>query len=113
MAKTSQVLLITTVQASEAWQANRFVNYFGKQTSQGEAVLGVSVYEADQGDTGAVGAIGIISVEAGGQIAAGDPVAAGDQGLAVKFDNTGVIVGRALDSASGIGSSIRILLTGG
>ena len=74
MAKTKQVLLTTTVKTTGAWQPNRLVSFAGKQAENGEAVLGVSVYEADTGDLAAVDVSGIALVEAGAAIAAGAAV---------------------------------------
>ena len=112
MAKTKQVLLATTVIAAGAWQPNRFVNFAGTQAAAGEASLGVSTYEADQGDAAAVDVLGIATVEAGGAIAQGAQVSAGDQGLAVTQASTAVVCGHALDAAAAAGDIIRILLRG-
>lgn len=112
MAKTKQVLLATTVMAASAWQPNRFVNFAGAQAAAGEATLGVSTYEADQGDYAAVDVLGIATVEAGDAIAQGAKVAAGDQGLAVTQASTAAVAGYALDAAAAVGDIIRVLLRG-
>lgn len=112
MGKTKQGLLATTVIAATAWQPNRFVNFAAAQAAAGEATLGVSVYEADQGDSAAVDVVGIVTVEAGGAIAQGAKVAAGDQGLAVTQASTAAVAGYALDTAAAAGDIIRVLLRG-
>ncbi|MFZ1417466.1 MAG: capsid cement protein [Burkholderiaceae bacterium] len=112
MAKTKQILLTTTVKTTGAWQPNRLVSFAGKQAENGEAVLGTSVYEADVGDQAAVDVIGIALVEAGAAIAAGVPIAAGLQGLAIAQTGTAKIVGTAIDAATAAGEVIRIKLNG-
>lgn len=112
MAKTKQVLLTTTVKTTGAWQPNRLINFAGKQAENGEAVLGVSVYEADTGDLAAVDVSGIALVEAGAAIAAGAAVSAGTQGLAIAQTGTAKFVGTALDAATAAGEVIRVFLKG-
>ena len=112
MAKTKQVLLTATVKTTGAWQPSRLVSFAGKQAENGEAVLGVSVYEADTGDLAAVDVSGIALVEAGAVIAAGAAVAAGTQGLAIAQTGTAKTAGTAIDAATAAGDVIRILLKG-
>ncbi len=110
MAQTKQVLLTITVETSGAWQANRFINFANAQASKGDAVYGVSSYEADQGDLAALDVIGIAVVEAGEAIAKGDLIATGDQGLAIKVAQGDISVGRALNNVTGVGEQLRVLL---
>ena len=112
MAKTKQVLLTTTVKTTGAWQPNRLVSFAGKQAENGEAVLGVSVYEADTGDLAAVDVSGIALVEAGAAIAACAAVSAGTQGLAITQVSPAKFVGTAIDAATAAGDVIRVLLKG-
>ena len=112
MAKTKQILLTTTVKTTGAWQPNRLVSFAGKQAENGEAVFGVSIYEADTGDLAAVGVIGIALVEAGAAITAGAAIAAGTQGLAIAQTGTAKIAGTALDAATAAGEIIRVKLNG-
>ena len=112
MAKTKQVLLTTTVKTTGAWQPNRLVSFAGKQAENGEAVLGVSIYEADVGDIAGVDVAGIALVEAGAVIAAGAAVAAGTQGLAIAQTGTTKAAGTAIDAATAAGDVIRVLLKG-
>lgn len=110
MAQTKQVVLTTSIHATTAWQANRFINYGGQQAAAGEAVLGVSADEADQGDIAAVDVLGIAVVETAGAVAQGDVLAADAQGLAVKQTGNAVAAGHALDAATAAGDTIRIVL---
>ena len=112
MAKTKQVLLTTTVKTTGAWQSNRLVSFAGKQAENGEAVLGVSIYEADVGDVAGVDVAGIALVEAGAAIAAGAAVSAGTQGLAITQVSPAKFVGTAIDAATAAGEIIRVLLKG-
>ena len=104
MAKTKKVVLTETIIAAAPIVQKRFVNFEGKQA------LGVSVYDADQGDSLAVDALGIVRVESGGALAAGDAVASDAQGCAVKQAASAVTLGRALDAAVGANEVILIKL---
>ena len=75
MAKTKKAVLTETIIAAAAIVQKRFVNFEGKQATAGQPAIGVSVYDADQGDSLAVDALGIVLVESGGALAAGDAVA--------------------------------------
>ncbi|QEY24936.1 DUF2190 family protein [Neisseria animalis] len=110
MAQTKQVVLTTTVKAASPIVANRFVNFENKQAKAGEAVLGVSPYDCDEGDTAAVDVIGIALVEAGGAVAAGVEVGADAQGCAVT--GAAKVAGTALTAAEAAGDIIRVLLKG-
>lgn len=63
------------------------------------------------GKVGLVAIAGISKMEAGEQLAAGDPVASDSVGRAVKADVTGnVVLGVAMEAASGAGSIIGVRL---
>lgn len=112
MAKqTKQVVLTTTVRTTGKVVENRFVTFAGKQAKANEAVLGVAVRDADEGDLLAVDVLGIALVEAGGQIAAGAEVDADAQGCAV-IHASGKVAGTALTAAAAAGDVIRVLLKG-
>ncbi|MFV2030803.1 DUF2190 family protein [Neisseria sp. S1] len=108
---TKQVVLTTTVKATGKVVANRFVTFAGKQALANEAVLGVSPYDADEGDTLAVDVVGIAVVEAGGAVTVGAKVDTDAQGCAVTHA-TGEAVGTALSTAAEAGDLIRVLLKG-
>lgn len=110
MANTKQVVLVTTIQAAAPMVADRFVNFSGSQAKAGEAVLGVSPYDVEAGDTAAVECIGIVVVEAGGAVAAGSEVGADAQGCAVT--GAAKAAGTALSDATAAGDKIRVLLKG-
>ena len=104
MAKTKKAVLTETI------IQKRFVNFEGKQATAGQPAIGVSVYDADHGDSLAVDALGIVLVESGGALAAGDAVASDAQGCAVKQAASAVTLGRALDADVGANEVIRIKL---
>lgn len=111
MAKpTKQVALTTTMRTTGKVVENRFVTFAGKQAKALEAVLGVAVRDADEGDLLAVDVIGIALVEAGGAVTVGAKVSADAQGCAVTGTQNNA--GTALTAASGAGDVIRILLKG-
>ena len=110
MAKTKKAVLTETIIAAAAIVQKRFVNFEGKQATAGQPAVGVSVYDADQGDSLAVDALGIVLVESGGALAAGDVVASDAQGCAVKQAASAITLGRALDAAVGANEVIRIKL---
>lgn len=110
MAQTKQVVLTTTMKATGAIVAKRFVNFAGAQAKAGEAVMGVSPYDVAADDLAAVEVIGIAIVEAGGAVAVGATVAADAQGCAVA--GTAKVAGTALSAAAAAGDQIRVLLKG-
>ncbi|MEW5729153.1 MAG: capsid cement protein [Pseudomonadota bacterium] len=124
------------VVASGAVTKRRFVGFDGAQASvQGQKVLGVSQYDAADGDDLALDAIGTTVVETGAAIAKGDSIITDAQGRAIPATGalsigagatpvtstaadgailTGAdlpefVVGDALAAASGAGKFIEII----
>ena len=111
MAKpTKQVVLTTTIKATGAVVANRFVTYAGVQAKADEKIYGVSPVDAEAGNFMPVEIIGIALVEAGGAVAAGAQVGADAQGCAVS--GAAKAAGTALTAATAAGEIIRVLLKG-
>ena len=111
MAKpTKQVVLTTTIKATGAVVANRFVTYAGVQAKADEKIYGVSPVDAEAGNFMPVEIIGIALVEAGGALAAGDEVSADAQGCAVKA-GSGKVAGTVC-SAAAAGELVRVFLKG-
>ena len=110
MAQTKQVVLVTTITATDAIVKNRFVNFKGAQAKADDAVLGVAPYDVETGDTAAVDVVGIAVVESGGAVAIGAEVGPDAQGCAV----SGALrkVGTALTAATAAGETVRVLLKG-
>ncbi|MBF0802909.1 MULTISPECIES: capsid cement protein [unclassified Neisseria] len=111
MAKqTKQVILTTTARTTGKVVENRFVTFAGKQAKANEAVLGVAIHNAEEGDLLGVDIVGIALVEAGGEVAAGATVSADAQGCAVA--GTQNVAGTAVGAAAAAGDLIRVLLKG-
>ena len=112
MKLSKHITLVISVVATGALLAQRFVNFAGAQAGVGEAVLGVSPYIADVGDTAAVEVSGVTIVEVAGAIAVGDKVTSTAQGLATKAGEGDEVAGTAMTEASQLGETIRVLLKG-
>lgn len=110
MKPTKNIILTLTVMATSAWVANRCVNFAGAQATAGDAVLGVSIYETDAGETAGVDTIGVAIIEAGAAIASGQEVMAAAQGVIVPLTGTAKPVGTAMGSATQAGELVRVLL---
>jgi len=110
MAYTKQVAISTTVEATSAVDPMLLCGFGGTYPAAGAAALGVFADSAATGDSVAVD-LGIIPVEAGGAITAGAEVQAGTNGKVIA-KAAGIVVGRALDTATADGDIIRIKIFG-
>ena len=104
---------VITMVAGEALTKNRFVDFEGKHTVD-LAALGVTLFDADSGETASVQVSGIAVVEAGGSITAGNWVKSDANGKALANTLSAVadvakICGTALDDGSD-GTYIRVKL---
>ncbi len=106
--KTEQPLLITSVLATAALTAKRFVTNAGAVPAAGAKVLGVANAGYDIGEQAGVGVIGIFLVEAGAAVAADANVQTDASGRAITLD-AGVDCGRAMDAAGAAGQFIRVV----
>lgn len=80
--------------------------------SAGAAAQGVLQDKPDAaGRVGSLGIEGITKVEAGEAITAGDDISAGSNGLAVKAATGDVVLGKAMEGASGNGAIFAMLIT--
>lgn len=104
-------ILTLTVTAAGPIAANRFVTPAGAQGTADAHVLGVARSAADAGEAVPVIALGTAVVEAGGAIAAGDPISCDADGRAVPTDGGtySVTVARALADA-GPGQPVEVFL---
>lgn len=104
-------ILTLTVTAAGPIAANRFVTAAGAQGTADAHVLGVARSAANAGEAVPVIALGTAVVEAGGAIAAGDPISCDADGRAVPTDGDtySVTVARALADA-GPGQPVEVFL---
>jgi len=100
-----------TIVATEAITAFCLVNTQGAHTAADEAV-GVALHDTDSGSNVSVGVAPIEVVLSGGACTAGGGVEQDSAGKVVDY-SSGIIVGYALDTASGADEYIRLLLTHG
>ncbi len=106
-------VLILTVSALGAVSAHRFVGFDGAQVSaSGGKSLGVSTFDATDGQDLALDVVGTTVVEAAGAIAVGADVVSDANGLAITNPGVGgeIVAAKALDSAAGAGEFIEVLL---
>lgn len=108
MAKTAQILLITSITAVAALTRLRFVGLTGDVAGAGAKALGVAEVGADLGEVASVSTHGILLVTAGAAIAAGAEVEVGANGKAIT-KAAGIGNGYALDAANADGDIIRIV----
>ncbi len=80
---TQQVVLTTTVVATDTLTQQRLVSVTGGLCKSGDVPLGVAEVGGKAGDAVPVNVLGIIAVEAGGVIDAGAALAVDDQGRVV------------------------------
>lgn len=106
---TQQVILTTTVVATDAVLAERFVGFDGKPCAAGKTALGVADTDADAGDAVGVNVLGIIAVEAGAAFEAGAAIQSDAEGRAVAKTGSNAVAGTALDAATQAGDFVRIL----
>jgi len=107
---TKQVAISTTAKATTAVEPMLLCGMGGTYPESGAAALGVFGDSAEAGDDVAVD-LGIIPVEAGGAITAGAEVQAGTNGKVIT-KSAGIVVGRAIDTATADGDIIRIKIFG-
>lgn len=116
---TPPAISVVNVVAAEALTKYRFVNASGAYVaSAGDRAIGVTLTDADSGDSVAVQTAGVVFVEAGGAITIGQAVQSTDAGKATAIaDPTASVaaswkvLGEALDATtSGDGDIIRIRL---
>lgn len=106
---TQQVILTTTVVATDAILAERFVGFDGKLCAAGKAVLGVADTDAGVGEAVGINVLGIIAVEAGAAFEAGAAIQSDAEGRAVAKTGSNAVAGTALDAALLPGDFVRIL----
>jgi len=107
---TEQPVLITSIKAGENIPKNRFVDFNGILTGEGNKPLGISNAETNSGEMVPVVAQGIAIIETAAAISKGAAVDSADDGYAGPH-STGIITGYALDASTGSGQVIRILLS--
>jgi len=100
-----------TIVATESITAYCMVNTQGAHTVGDEAV-GVALYDTDSGSNISVGVAPIEVVLSGGACTAGGGVEQDADGKVIDYTSN-IIVGYALDTATGSDEYIRILLTHG
>lgn len=110
---TEQPILITSITADNNLVKHSCVGFDGEAIAEGEPCLGIVNADTVQGEQCPVIVSGIALVTSGGAINKGRYVKSGDDGcidagIGPTFDTT--IIGVALDSASGSGELIRVLL---
>ena len=105
-------IFATTVKASEALAANRFVAHDGGYPdSDGAPALGVTAAAAKNGENVAVDVLGIAVVKTtAAAIGVGARVLSDDEGLAYTHASSGTLVGRALTAVPAAGGEIQVLL---
>lgn len=105
-------LLTLTVTASGAVAPHRFVGFDGAVAGAGAKALGVSTFKAGDGQDLAADVIGTTVIETGGAIAVGEAVTSDASGRAAVVGAEGgdAVNAHALDSATGAGEFIEVLL---
>ncbi|MCI4233674.1 DUF2190 family protein [Dickeya dianthicola] len=114
MSATQQPVLTTTIVASAALTAQRFVGADNAPCAAGAIALGVAEVDGDWATAVPVNVLGIIAVEAGAAIARGQAVQSDASARAIPQvaageTPAGVSNGIALDAATAEGDIIRIL----
>ncbi|MFW5920368.1 MAG: capsid cement protein [Polyangiales bacterium] len=110
------IILAHSVGADGDVTRHRFVRSTGAQVdTEGAKALGVSQYDADDGDVLAVDVIGTTIVETGGAISLEDDLVSDDQGRAIVDPEVGgeVTLAEPLQEADGAGEFIEVLLLRG
>ena len=105
---TEQPILITSITATEDLSKNVFVDFFGAKSTGAAKSLGVCNADTSTDEQAPVLCRGIALVKTSEAISVGSQVRC-NAGLAAAI-GVGPIEGYALDSASGAGELIRILL---
>lgn len=95
--------------ASGSGVQHRFVSYAGAQAGAGDQVLGVAMTDFAIGQPTTAHVAGIMSVEAGGAVAVGDPVIPDASGRGIKDAATATNrFGRALNTVTAAGQTLFI-----
>lgn len=113
---TQQVVLTTTVVATDTLTQQRLVSVTGGLCKSGDVPLGVAEVGGKAGDAVPVNVLGIIAAEAGGAIDVGTSLTVDDQGRVIaaapaegKASQATGAVGIALSAAGSEGQLIRVL----
>lgn len=109
MAITQQVVLTTSVVATDVIIQQRFVGFDGRSCAAGKAVLGVTETGGDADDAVGVNVLGIIAVEAGAAFEVGAALQSDAEGRAIAKTGSNAVAGTALDAATQAGDVVRIL----
>jgi hypothetical protein len=108
--KTKQPVLTTSIAAAaNLTETKKFIGVDGNYADAGAFALGVLDAATDAGKQAPVITYGIAIVLSGGAITAGAGVESNAAGKAISH-NTGVLLGYALDAATGADQEIRIKL---
>lgn len=110
MSRQAISLLPLTITASATLTADRFVTFAGAVPSADANVLGVVRQAAVSGDKVTVDVLGTAIVEAGAAVTAGDTLKVTNTGKVIPWATSGAKVALALQSASGDGKFIEVLL---
>jgi len=111
---TEQPVLITSIVANNDTPKYHLVDFNGYGIGEAEPFFGVAAADTASGEQCPVIVKGIAIIKSGGAITKGNFVKSGDEGTCIDataaptFNN--YLVGLALDSASGAGELIRVLL---
>ena len=105
---TSLLAVPLTLSATVA--ANRFVKFSGAVSGAGENSLGVARSGGASGEKVTVNVLGTAIVEAGAAVTAGDTLKADSTGRGITWATSGAKIGQALQTASGAGVMIEVLL---
>lgn len=106
--KTEHLVLTMSIAATAALTKNRFVSLAGAVPAAGVWCPGKANANYDIGEQAGIDAQGVLLVEAGAAVTAGVAVETDNQGRAITLDS-GVSLGRALDTATAAGQFIRVL----
>jgi len=101
---------VITMRADGAIVGKRFVTHAGVQSTAGDAAIGVSHYDAADGEEVAVITSGISVITAGGVVAIGDNVASDAVGKAVVATTGNSINGTAMTASAEADDEITIIL---
>lgn len=99
MQKTQQIGVTISLCAEENIAEHTLVGVDGKMAAAGANAAGVCLMDTETCQDMPVAISGAVLVKAGGLIAAGDDIAAGANGVAVKH-TTGKVLGMSLNAAT-------------
>jgi hypothetical protein len=107
---TENLDLVITSKATIDISKNRFVSFSGSYPALNQKALGVSLDNTSSGNLFPVCVSGVVLVYTSSAISLGQAVTTDSNGYAKPVESNEVINGYALDSSSGAGSLIRVLL---